>query len=448
MSIEVITILMFGLMLLLLLTGLPLPFVLGSIGVIFAVWLWGAERGLNIIIYNFYGVMNTFILVAVPLFIFMGILLERSGVADDLYETIHRWMGGLRGGLGMGTIAICAIIAAMVGISGPATVAMGLIALPSMIKRGYDTKMVTGAIQAGGALGFLIPPSVLMIIYALIARVSVGKLFAAGFTPGLMLALFFIIYIGIRCRLQPHLGPALPAGERATWWEKFVSLRGLILPAILIFTVLGFIIFGITSPTEASAVGAIGAVICAAIHRRLNWSMLKEAIYRTFKITVMVAWVIMSALAFSAVYDALGAVELIRALLDGLALGPMGILILIQLSFFVMGCFLEDVAILFITGPVYVPLIISLGFDPVWFGILFIINMEMAYLTPPFGFCLFYMRGVTLDLFRTGVLSKEITIGDIYRSVWPFVALQGLGLIMVMIFPQIAMWLPNLVFGT
>jgi len=308
--------------------------------------------------------------------------------------------------------------------------------------------MVTGAIQAGGALGFLISPSVLMIIYALIAQVSVGKLFTAGLSPGIMLTLFYVIYIGIRCRLQPQLGPALPAEDRATWREKFTSLKGLILPALLIFTVLGFIIFGITSPTEASAVGAIGAVMCAAIHRRLNWSLFKEATYRTFRITVMVGWIIMTALTFSAVYDALGAVELIRTMLDGLNLGPMGILVLMQLSFFVMGCFLEDVAILFITGPVYIPLAASLGFDPTWFGILFIVNMEMAFLTPPFGFCLFYMRGVTLDLFRTRVLPKEITMGDIYHSVWPFVALQGLGLIMIMIFPQIAMWLPNLIFGT
>lgn len=447
MSVEFITIAMFGLMFLLLLTGLPLAFGLGAIGLAFTLWLWGGPAAADIVVHSTYKLMRMFILVAIPLFIFMGIILEMSGIADDLYGAIYKWMGGLRGGLAMGTIAICAIIAAMVGVSGAATVTMGYLALPSMVKRGYDKRMITGAIQAGGALGFLIPPSILAIIYGMLARVSIGKLFAAGVGPGFMLATFYIIYIGVRCHLQPHLGPAIPPEDRVGWREKIVSLRALILPSALIIMVLGFIIFGITSPTEASAAGAAGALICAAIHRRLNWAVFNEAVFRTARISAIILWVVVGALAFSTVYDGLGAAQLVEAFIGGLPLGPYGILILMQLSFFVLGTMLDDTAILFITLPVYVPLITFLGFDPVWFGILYIVNMQMAFLTPPFGYTLFYMLGIVKDLYRTGTITEEITIGDVYRSVWPFVALQGLGLAMIIIFPQIAMWLPELVFG-
>ena len=446
MSVEFITIAMFGLMFVFLVTGLPLAFGLGAIGLAFSIWLWGGPAAQTTVVYTTYSIMRYFVLVAIPLFIFMGIVLERAGIADDLYTTIYKWMGGVRGGLGMGTIMICAIIAAMVGVSGAATVTMGLIALPSMVKRGYDKRMITGGIQAGGALGFLIPPSVIAIVYGMLARVSIGKLFAAGVGPGLMLAIFYMIYIGVRCQLQPELGPALPLEDRASWKEKFISLRGLILPAILIVTVLGFIILGITSPTEASAVGAAGALVCAAIHRRLTWGVLHDSVIRTARVTAIIMWVVIGALAFSTVYDGLGAAQMVEAFIGGLPLGPYGILILMQLSFFVLGTILDDTAILFITLPVYVPLITSLGFDPVWFGILYIVNMQMAFLTPPFGYCLFYMLGIVKDLYRTGTITEEITIGDVYRSVWPYVAMQGLGLIIIIIFPQIAMWLPNLFF--
>ena len=447
MSVEFITIAMFGLMFIFLISGLPLAFGLGAIGLAFTMWLWGGPSGATIIVHSTYTLMRMFILVAIPLFIFMGIILEMSGIADDLYEAIYKWVGGLKGGLAMGTIAICALIAAMVGVSGAATVTMGVIALPSMAKRGYDKRMITGAIQAGGALGFLIPPSILAIIYGMLARVSIGKLFAAGIGPGFMLATFYIIYIGIRCRLQPHMGPPIPPDERASWREKLISLKGLILPGMLITMVLGFIILGITSPTEASAAGAGGALICAIIHRRLSWSVFKEATLRTARITGIILWVVVGAIAFSTVYDGLGAAKMVEAFIGGLPLGPYGVLILMQLSFFVLGMMLDDTAILFITLPIYVPLIRFLGFDPVWFGILYIVNMQMAFLTPPFGYTLFYMLGIVKDLYRTGTIPEEITIGDVYRSVWPFVAMQGVGLAVIIIFPQIAMWIPTLFFG-
>jgi len=447
MSVEFITIAMFSLMFVLLMTGVPLGIALGAIGAGFAIWLWGGPASALTVLFTTFGVMKMFILIAVPLFIFMGVVLESSGIADALYGAIYKWMGGLRGGLAMGTIAICAVIAAMVGIAGAATVTMAIIALPSMLKRGYDKRMITGGIQAGGALGFLIPPSVTAIIYAMLARVSVGKLFTAGVFPGLMLATFYIIYIGVRSYLQPHMGPALPPEDRASWREKIGSLKALIMPIILIGVVLGFIMLGITSPTEAASVGAAGALVCAAFHRRLNWAMLQESLIRTANITAITMWICIGALAFSSVYDGLGATKLVETYIANLPLGPYGILIAIQLSFIVMGMILDDTAILFITLPVYVPIIKFLGFDPTWFGLLFIVNIQMAFLTPPFGYCLFYMLGITKDLFKKGIISEEITVGDIYRSVWPFVGLQAIGLAMIIIFPQIAMWLPNLIFG-
>ncbi len=418
-------------------TGYPLVFILGALGIGFAFWLWG-PAALDLVYFATTDAIGSFLLVAIPLFIFMGIVLQESGIAEELFNTIYHWAGGLRGGLGMGTVAICALIAAMVGVTGAATVTMGIIALPAMLKRGYNKEMATGLIMAGGALGFLIPPSVIMIMYAFIARVSVGKLFAGGILPGLMLATMYIIYIGVRCYLQPKIGPALPPEERVPLKRKIIYLRGLLLPTILVVVVLGCIFLGITSTTEASAMGALGALIAATIHRRLNWALIKNSALTTMRITGMTFWIIITATTFSKVYTGLGAAEMVRSMMSGLGLGPWGALIIIQLTFFIFGMFLDDLAILFVIMPVYIPVVISYGFDPVWFAILFVVNMQMAYLTPPYGFNLFYMRAVA---------PPEITMADIYRSVIPFVTLQIIGLAIIMIFPQVVMFLPNLIFG-
>lgn len=432
----IITGLMFGVMMLLMATGVPLTFALGITAMGFAVWLWGVG-GIEIMFHSAFGLANAFILVALPLFIFMGIVLQRSGIADSLFETIHKVMGGINGGLAMGTVFICAMIAAMVGVSGPATVSMAIIALPAMLKRGYDKRMITGTIQAGGALGFLIPPSIMMIMYAFLARQSVGKLFAAGLFPGSLLAAMYVIYIGIRCFFQPHLGPPIPLGERVNWRGKLISLKAVILPGALIFLVLGLILLGVTSPTEASAVGAFGALICAAIHRNLTWQVLRESLMATTKVMGMLMWICITAVFFSKIYIGLGAQGLVQNLIASTALSPHGVLIVMLATYFILGMFLDDSAILFITVPLYVPLVVGLGFDPVWFGILFILSMQSAYLTPPFGYNLFYMRAVA---------PPEVTIIDIYRSVIPFVGLQLVGLALVVIFPQIALWLPEILF--
>ncbi len=436
MSMATITGLIFVLLVLLLLTGLPVAFVLGSLCVIFTFFLWG-DGGLSMLIYPTYGLMQTFLLAAVPLFILMGMIMQRSGIAEDMFKTMNLWVGSIPGGLAVGTIFVCAIFAAMVGISGAATVAMGLIALPAMLKRDYSKILATGTIQAGGTLGLLIPPSVPFLVYAFVAQQSAGMLFASGVIPGILLSILFSIYIVVRSIIQPDLAPVLPAAERVSFKEKLVALRALVLPLGIITLVIACIIFGITTITEASVIGATGAFVAAAVKRRLTVKMAWDCLYRTAKVTGMVMWIALAAVCFGNIYTGLGASDLVQSTLQNLGLGPWGIIIFMQLSFFVLGMFLDDTAILFLTVPLYLPIVINLGFDPIWFGTIFVINMQMAFLTPPYGLNLFYMKGV---------VPKDITMADLYRSVWPFVIILGIGIALVMIFPDLALWLPNALF--
>ncbi|PVA10946.1 TRAP transporter permease DctM/Q [Pelagivirga sediminicola] len=429
-----ITGIMFASMLVLMALGAPLAWALTICGIGSAYAIYG-DGGLDLLISSTFSAMDNFLLVALPLFIFMGLVLQRSGITDDLFEMIHKLMGRLPGGLGIGTVVICALIAAMAGVSGAATVSLGIIALPAMLSRGYDKRLVTGTIMAGGALGFLIPPSVLMIIYAFLSRDSVGKLFAAGLVPGLMLAGIYIIYILIRCRINPTLGP--PAEEQFTTSEKLKSLRFLIAPGLLIFTVLGCIIGGVTSPSEASAIGAFGALLIAAVQRRVSWDMLRYVMLSTTKLMGMLMWITIAAVFFSKIYVGVGAGMVVGELIEDYDLSPNLVIIAMLVAYFILGMFLDDFAIVFITVPLFVPIVKDLGFDTTWFAVLFILSMQSAYLTPPFGYNLFYMRSVA---------PKSITIVDIYWAALPFVALQILGLALVFMFPQIALWLPSLIF--
>jgi len=437
MSIELITVLLFGALILFLALGLPLAFVLGGVGVVGSYLLWG-DRGLYLITTQAYASMGKFTLLAIPLFIFMSMILERAGVADDLYTLMHRWMGPVPGGLAIGTVIICTIFAAMAGISGAATVSMGIIALPAMLSRGYDKTIAMGCISGGGALGILIPPSVPMILYATLTGVSIGGLFAGGILPGLLLAALFIIYIGVRCHFQPNLGPPLPVEERVSWREKMISLRAVLLPIMIIIMVLGSIYVGVCTATEASALGCVGAIISAAVYRKLNWTLIKESCFRTAALTALIIWILIGAYGFTAVYTGTGAHVLMEHIMMSIPGGRWAILITMQMIFFILGCILDPVGIIMICTPVFVPVITNLGFDPLWFGVLFIMNMEMGYLTPPFGFNLFYMKAI---------VPPDITMGDIYRSIVPFVILQGIGLAIVIIFPVIALWLPKLIVG-
>ncbi|MBW0148303.1 TRAP transporter large permease [Marinobacter arenosus] len=436
MSIEVLTLLFFGALLFFLLLGLPLAFVLGGVSVVFLYFTWGFDS-FYMVASQIWGTMGSFTLVAIPLFVFMAMVLERTGVARDLYRMMHLWCGGLRGGLALGTLIICAVFAAMVGISGAAVVAMGTIALPSMLERGYDRSMALGVINTGGGWGILIPPSILMILYALITGVSVGQMFAAGIMPGILLMVLTAIYILVRCQLQPELAPALPEEERASWPEKLRALRAVLLPIGVVIMVLGSIIGGITTPTEAAAMGVLGALISAAVYRQFKWSVMQEAAIRTFKLTGMIMWILFAAHAFSAAYQSMGAQELIESLMNLIPGGPWGIIIAMMVIVFLLAMVLDPVGIMLITLPVFMPIVENLGFDPIWFGILFVINMEIGYMTPPFGFNLFYLKGI---------VPPGITMTDIYKSIIPFVIVEIVGLGLIMVFPEIATWLPDLFF--
>jgi len=434
MSIELLSILFFGALLLFLLLGLPLSFVLGGVSMIFIYFTWGPEA-FYMVAAQTWGAMNKFTLVAVPLFIFMAMILERSGVAKGLYEMMYLWFGPVAGGLAIGTVVICAIFSAMCGISGAAVVSMGTIALPSMLERNYDKELALGCINSGGGWGILIPPSVIMILYALISGESVGRLFAGGVFPGLMLLVLVSSYIAIRCYFQPRLGPALPREERGDWTRKITALKAVILPIVIVFMVLGSIIGGVTTPTEAAAMGVLGALISALVYKQFSWAMMKEAAMRTLRLTGMIMWILFGAYCFSAAYHGMGANQLMENVMQHIPGGPWGTIIFIQLIIFVLAMVLDPAGIMMITVPVFLPIVKAHGFDPLWFGILFVINMEIGYMTPPFGFNLFYLKGI---------VPSNISMADIYRSVIPYTLVEAVGLALVMIFPQIAIWLPNL----
>jgi len=411
--------------------GQPIGFTLGGIAVFLTLLLMGPQA-LNMIVNTAISETSSFILLAVPLFVFMGNLLFLTRIADDLYDVAYKWLGRLPGGLAIGTVAICAIFAAMTGLSGVATVSMGLIALPSMLKRGYNKNMAVGCIAAGGALGILIPPSVIMIIYGSLCDESVGQLFMGGMIPGIILALIFIGYIAIRCLINPQLGP--PDKRTFSFKEGLRSLKAVTMPLLLILLVLGVIYMGVCTPTEAAGVGAFGAILCGLIQRRLSWRTINKALLDTLKISGMIFWIIIGAVSFSHIYGITGVTKWLTDIIVSIGLNRWIIIIIMQLIWFIMGCFLDPMGILLICAPVFVPIILSLGFDKLWFGVLFTINMEMAYITPPFGFNLFYMKGV---------VPPEISMGDIYRSIVPYVFCQALCLALVMVFPELALWLPR-----
>ncbi|EEB84224.1 TRAP transporter large permease [Roseobacter sp. GAI101] len=437
MSIEILTMLFFGALLLFVMLGTPLAFALGGISVIFLYAEMG-ELGFYLLATKMWETMQSPTLMAIPLFVFMAILLEKSGVANDLYDMMHQWWGGLRGGLAIGTVLICVIFAAMSGISGAAVVTMGTIALPKMLERGYDKKLALGAINAGGGWGILIPPSILMVLYALLTEVSVGRLFAAGIGPGLLLFFLVSVYIGGRCWLQPELGPALPVDERASWAQKFRSLKAVILPIMIVVIVLGAIFGGFATPTEAAAIGVFGALFATAVNRQLSWPVIRDASVSTLKLTALIIWILFAAHAFSTAYTALGAQSLIQEWMNLVPGGRWGSLIFMLAVLFVLGMVLDPVGIMLITLPVFLPVVQSYGFDPIWFGILFIIMMEVGYMTPPFGFNLFYLKGVA---------PPDVTMGDIYASVTPYVIVTLIGVLLIILIPEIATYLPKYFYG-
>jgi tripartite ATP-independent transporter DctM subunit len=436
-SIELLTLIFFGLLLVFLLAGVPLVFVLGGVSVIFLYFKMGSV-GFYIVASKFWDTMTSFTLVAIPMFVYMAMLLERSGVAHRLYHMMHLWWGGVRGGLAIGTVAICALFAAMSGISGAAVVTMGTIALPRMLERGYDKKLALGAINAGGGWGILIPPSILMVLYALITEVSVGRLFAAGIGPGILLFVLVSIYIGARSWLQPSLAPALPPEERGDWGEKLRALKAVILPIFIVIIVLGAIFGGLATPTEAAAIGVFGALVASAVHRTLSLEMLRVSAIQTIRLTSLIMWILFAAHAFSTAYTTLGAHDFIQGLMSHIPGGKWGALVFMMVVLLLLGMVLDPVGIMLITLPVFLPVIEAAQFDPIWYGVLFIIMMEIGYMTPPFGFNLFYIKGVA---------PPGVTMSDIYVSVIPYVLVTLVGVLLIVLFPDIALYFPNLFFG-
>ena len=439
MSYEAIAVLMFSTFMLLLLTGQRVFGAIGFVAAAFALSLWG-EGAVEMPFASTITLLNWYPMLTLPMFIYMGYMLSESGIASDLYRMFHVWTGPMRGGLAVGTILLMVAISAMNGLSVAGMAIGATIALPELLKRGYDKIMVTGVIQAGSSLGIMLPPSVVLVLYGMIARQPVGQLWLAGVGPGLLLATLFILYIVIRCHLQPHLGPPLPLEERQqiTWGEKIRLLRAGILPLFIIFSMTGLFVMGVTSMVESSAVGAAAATLVAGIKGRITRTVLEDTLRKSLAVSAMFMWIILAALAFGAVFDGLGAVKAIEVLfLEKWGLEPWQVLVLMQLTYILMGTFLDDTAMLIIVAPLYVPLVIALGFNPIWYGILYTITCQIAYITPPFGYNLFLMRAMA---------PKEVTLIDIYRSIVPFVLIMLLGLALVIIFPEIALWLPNHVY--
>ncbi len=439
MSQEMIAIVMFSGMMLMLMTGQRVFGAIGFVGALAGLLLWGTG-GSEIPFSAAMKLMKWFPLLTLPMFIFMGYVLSESRIADDLYKMFHVWMGPVKGGLAIGTIGLMVLISAMNGLSVAGMAIGATIALPELLRRRYDKIMVTGVIQAGSSLGILVPPSVVLVLYAMIARQPVGQLWLAGVLPGLMMAGLFIVYIYIRCRVQPHLGPALPAAERdVPMREKLRLLRAGLLPLAIFAAMMVPFVNGWTSLVESSAIGAMTAFLAAVIKGRMTREVFENSVRQTLGVTCMFMWIILAALGFGAIFDGLGAVQAIENLFtQQLGLSPWMILILMQLSFILMGTFLDDTAMLVIVAPLYVPLVGQLGFDLIWYGVLYTITTQIAYMTPPFGYNLFLMRAMA---------PPEVGLRDIYMSIIPFAGVMVLALALVMVFPEIALWLPGFVYG-
>ncbi|MEX2632368.1 MAG: TRAP transporter large permease subunit [Tistlia sp.] len=423
---------------LLLAIGVPLAFTTGAVAMVAALLAFG-PNSLTLIASRTYSLVSEFVLVAVPMFILMASILERSGVARDLFKAMHLLAGGLRGGLALQTMAVAVVMAAMTGIIGGEIVLLGLIALPQMLRLGYDRKLAIGVVCAGGSLGTMIPPSIVLIVYGLTANVSIGDLFVATLLPGLLLAGLYAAYILLRCHLDPSLGPPAPPEERKLpLGEKLALARGLLLPLLVVVWVLGTIYAGIASVSEAAGMGVLGAMASALVRRELTWEIVRHSLYRTMTTCGMLLWLTFGANALIGVYNLMGGTRFIQDLMTGLPISPILIILMMMLILVVLGLFMDWIGILLLTMPIFVPIVVALEFDPVWFGVLFCMNMQISYLTPPFGPACFYLKSVA---------PPDIELGEIFNAMWPFIGLQVLGLALVLVFPDIALWLPRVLFG-
>lgn len=432
MSPELTTLVMFGALVVFLVIGVPLAWVLSGIAIFMTAISWNF-MALFTFVTNTFGIMWNVMFIALPLFVAMGVVLERSGLAEDLFESMYFWSGRLRGGLAMGTVAISAVFAAMCGVAGAACVAMGMIALPAMEKRGYSKSLALGSVAAPATLGILIPPSIVMVFLGIIGEVSVGRLFLAGVLPGIMMAVMFCIYIGLVGLFSPK---ACPAAEVDVGLKvKVKSLKSVILPILIIFSVLGSIFSGAATPTEASAVGLLAVIIATVINGRFSFKLLHESCQSTFYIVGMILWITIGAVAFSGIFSALGGVDFIKDTLLGLEVSPYLILIGILFIIFLLGMFIDPGGIIWIVCPIAYPIVKDFGFDLIWCSVLMVMGVMLGYITPPFGFNLFYLKSIVPD---------DVEMMDIYRAVIPFIFIMVAALVLVFVFPNIALWFPNM----
>jgi len=448
-GIQWLSLLLFGGLALLLVLGLPMAFCTGSLAVVF-LYVFGNGAILNMLPARIFPFMTDYQLSAVPLFIFMAAMLEKAGIIEELFDVIYKWLGSLKGGLAAATVLACTALAAMVGVVGATEVTMGMIALPAMLKRGYEPKLACGSLLAGGTLGILIPPSVMAIVYAVVAQQSLGELLIGSIFPGFMLAGLYVAYVLMRCYISPELGPPLPIEERVDMKEKIRLLGNTVTPLLLIILVLGVIFLGIATPVEAAGIGSFGAFAVCALHRRLTWTSIHEAAIATLKATAMVMWIFFGATMFVGFFIVKGGQDFVTGLLVGTGLPAYGILLLMMLVLFVLGMFLDWVGILLLTVPIFLPILKTLSFDgvfgipgvspeqmPLWYGVIFMVNMQVAFLSPPFGYSLFYLKSVA---------PPEITMAMIFRAAFPFICLQLLGLALCIVFPNIILWLPSILY--
>jgi len=441
MSPDTLALVMFGTLFVTLFLGHPLAFSLGALAVVFGLIGWGGSPDVvfGLFANKTFGVMGNYVLVAVPLFIFMAQMLDASGIAEKLFHTMHVILGPIRGGLALAVIIVCTVFAASSGVVGATEVAIGLLAVPALMKRGYNLPLIAGSICAGGTLGIIIPPSIMLVVYGSLVGMSVGQLFAAAMFPGLLLSSLYILYILIRCGFNPKLGPPLPKEERVyTFFQKTkMIISSLVPPGTLIILVLGSIVTGVATPTEAAGIGSLGAIILALGYGKLTWKSIKEASVSTLTTTSMVMTLFLGGNAFQSIFMGLGGGDAIYDILMGFNLSPYVILFIMMGCVFFLGMFIDWLGILLIVLPIFVPITQELGFDQLWFATLICVNLQMAFLTPPFGYSLFYLKGIA---------PEEMTIMHIYKGVVPFISLQWIGLITCIIFPELVLWLPRALF--
>ncbi len=437
MGVEYLVLAIFGSMLLAFALGAPVGLALGGIAMLFGLAFWGPQS-FNLIPSTILNSTTNFLLLAIPLFIFMGQVLMRSGLGEAMFHSVHVLAGRMPGGLAIGVIIVCSLIGAMVGIIGAGVMTAGTVALPPMLKRGYNRRLALGAIMAGGGLGILIPPSIPMVLFAAMTKASLGQMFVGALIPAGIMITFFVLYIGIRCWIRPSDGPPLPVEERGSMRDKLVAMRNGAFAFGLIFMVLGTIMLGMATPTEAGAMGGLFACILALFFRKFGWQALKDSSIGTMRLTAMCLWILIGATVLSNFNLLMGAGKLVQGTFVDMGLGPLGTIAMMQLIMLILGCIIDEFVIVLVCAPLFTPIAVAMGFDPVWFGILMILNLEIAIQTPPYGFALFYLKGVA---------PPDVTMLEIYKSIGPFVMIKLVVLTICMLIPETITWLPGIVFG-